>query len=147
MKLNVTLLAIVILWSIAGCSNDEVNREGESPARKPEEVVRLYQDNVDKNRFEQAKALSTPEEQRRLDELAGIISQEVSDSTILHTRFLSIDCWTKQDTVRCFCEVEDEYEKYETVYTLVLQNGRWLIDAPRDDFELKDEALENMLKN
>lgn len=108
----------------------------------PEEVVRQYQAYYDKNKFEEAKLLSTPDEKMRLDDLKTIIESEPADSTIFTTTFLSIQCQTNQDTAICICEVRDIEEPYTTEYKLVRIKGQWLIDAPEEEVEIEEEFME-----
>jgi len=116
------LLSGIILW---GCQPDPA-----ADRASPEEVLRAYQDFIDKNQFVQAELLSTPAEQKRLEEMAVMLRSMPEDSTLLETRFLNIDCRVEGDTARCRCRVEDQYERYEQQYRLVRIDGRWLVDVP-----------------
>ena len=77
--------------------------------------------------------------------LARIIAEDLLDSTVLTTRFLNIDCRQQNDVTYCYCLVEDQYERYETEFKLVRAGGRWLVDAPDEDFRIEDEVIEDMI--
>ena len=119
------------------------------PKIPPERVVEKYQELIDKNNFQGAKILSTKNGQLFIDDLAASIPPELLDSTIINTHFLSIDCDIEKYEANCLCEVEDEYESYEALYTLLLVKGRWLVDAPEEepmDFEEIEEIVEDILE-
>lgn len=137
------LLGILpLLWS---CGPDG---EGKGPPAPPEEVLRAYQAHIDNNDFEKAKALSTPEERARLDAWAQrILSHRYRDAAVMNTVFLDIDCEVvEEETARCLCLVEDEYERYETEYVLVMRKGRWLVDAPEEQYQINQEDIEQMME-
>ncbi len=103
----------------------------------PEEVIRQYQSFIDLNRFDDAKKLSTPAEQKRLDEEATLIAMLPADSTVLHTVFHKIQCREiNNHLVVCDCLLEDEEAgEYEATFHLVKAHGTWLIDFPHFDEE------------
>lgn len=139
----------VLLLGLSACTSGDRQEREEAMSRssgEPAQVVRDYQRYVDNNQFARAKSLSTQEERDRLDQLADMLAGELQDSTILNSEFLNLDCETKGDLARCYCRIRDQYETYETVYTLVRRRGRWLIAAPEEEFPLEEGALENMLE-
>ncbi len=127
------ILFFLIGWSLAGC-------QSEPPT--PEAVIRQFQAHIDKNEFAEAKALSTPRGQQRLDDLEAIIAGELADSTIFNTTFLEIDCQIDGDTARCLCLVQDSYEQYKSDYKLVRVNGKWLVDVPEEESADEEEFIE-----
>lgn len=134
------LLTIFVLLLLAACQSDPPAEQ-----RSPEEVLKAYQGLVDKNKLEEAKALSTEAGKEWLDELAEIIASEQPDSTIFHTTFLSTHCEGEGDTLFCQCVLEDQYERYTSDYILVQSaDGQWLVDAPPDDLQIDDDLLENV---
>lgn len=135
-RMNRFLLLNLAVLALFSCQ-----REPKLP-NTPEEVVRQYQAYYDKNLFEEAKALSTPAERQRLDDLKSIIESEPADSTIFTTTFISIQCQAQQDTAVCLCEVKDIEEPYTTEYKLVRINGQWLIDAPEEEIEIEEDFME-----
>jgi hypothetical protein len=145
---------ILVTFSLTCCrhggSSEPEAAISRGEALSPENVLRRYQAFVDSNRFEEAKQYSTSKGREWLNELAAIIAAEapeLQDSTILHTRFLNINCRGKGDIVHCLCLVEDEYERYETEYVLVWEGDRWLVDAPDDNFIIEDHLIEQMLES
>jgi len=147
MKWFVTLVGLLV--GLSSCtSGGQQEREGGASGQStgPEKVVRSYQEYIDNNQFEQAKSLSTREEQQRLDELADLLAGELQDSTILNSKFLELECEVKGDMARCYCLIRDQYETYETIYTLVRRRSRWLIAAPEEEFPVEDPAVEEMLE-
>lgn len=130
------LLVAFAITTVFACQ-----REPKLP-ENPEDVVRKFQGFIDKNQFEEAKKLSTPRGQARLDDLAAIIQEELADSTIFNTTFLRVNCQVNVDTARCLCLVQDSYEEYETDYKLIRINGRWLVDIPEEETIEEDEFIE-----
>jgi len=130
-----------LLWS---CGNEG---DGQGTPASPEEVLRAYQTHIDNNDFEKAKALSTRDERARLDAFAKrILSHRYQDATIMNTVFLDIDCELDGDVAHCLCLVEDDYERYETEYMLVKRKQRWLVDAPEEPYQIKQEDIERMME-
>lgn len=110
----------------------------------PEELVRLYQSYIDSNLFLQAQRLSTPRSAALHEMMAAIVADTPSDSSLIHTQFLSMDCVVEQDTAVCNCLLKDEYEEYASEYILVKTDGQWLVDLPDEesDFELFEQEME-----
>ena len=140
MKLEIPLwrLLAALLILIAGCKREEPKPE------TPEEVLKQYQAYIDKNKFEEARTLSTPAGRQWLSELEAIISNEKADSTVLDTRFLSLACEGPGDTVQCACVMEDQYEKYTAEYRLVRLESQWLVDAPEEEIIIENDILESI---
>lgn len=145
MKYTHVLFLSALLFALLSCSGSEADTAAVTGA-PVEEVVRRYQASIDNNRFAEARALSTRAEQNRLNDLERQLAGDLEETTILHTRFLKIDCRLKdKSTALCRCLMEDEYERYEAVYTLTLANGQWLVDAPQSDFEIDDDMINDIL--
>lgn len=123
----------------------EPDKLAESVNQSPEEVLRAYQRYYDRNQFQEAKALSTPAEQERLDELAEIIAMEVSDSTVLETVFEELNCSARGDTATCLCTLRDQYEQYQANFQLVRTESGWLVDAPHQEQLRIDEDLDRIM--
>ena len=139
MKMIRTLFCLLaVLAALAGCKQEE------SKPETPEEVLKQYQANIDKNKFEEARALSTPAGQQWLSELEAIISNEQSDSTELDTRFLSLSCEGQGDTLVCACVLKDQYERYTADYRLVRLEGKWLVDAPEEEIIIENDLIESV---
>ena len=120
-------MAVVAAWS---CKRDH------QQAPPPEEIIRQYQAFIDANQYEEAKKLSTEQEQVRLDGDAELMAMLPSDSTIIRTIFLGIDCKeVARDVVHCNCLLEDQEGEYEAVFKLVKIDGTWRVDVPIDEEE------------
>jgi hypothetical protein len=102
----------------------------------PEAVVRAYQSYVDRNLFDEAKRLSTEREQARLEQVRRIVMGESQDSTRLNSVFLRLECKIKATTAACLCRIRDEYETYNTSFSLVRRREGWLVDAPEEEEEI-----------
>lgn len=124
------LFGCVAVAAACSCQRDHLY------APPPEEVIRQYQALIDSNRYEEAKTLSTPEEQTRLDADAELMAMLPSDSTVIRTVFLNIDCKeVARDVVHCHCLMEDQEGEYEAVFKLVKTEGQWRVDVPVDEEE------------
>lgn len=142
-----SIILLVALGLLAACK-----QEAELP-KTPEEVVKAYQAYYDQNRFDEAKALCTPGEQKRLDDLAKMVLNQDADSTQLTTAFLSLKCRTKGDSAFCTCKCKDQYETYNIEFVLLRRKNQWLVDAPKQeeyeydgpDFDGQVDTLFNLL--
>ncbi len=99
----------------------------------PEAVVRQWQQYLDNNEFEAAKQLSTSTTVSVLEMLETIMSEEFSDSTITHTRFLDLACREKGKNATCFYRIQEEGETIVDSFALVKVKGQWLINLPEED--------------
>ena len=135
-------LALLFLTCIlGGCQPDRPPTERPDPAV----VLQHYQSHIDSNRFAAAQELSTPAEQERIALLAQILAGEDPDSTLLHTRFLATRCEIQEDTALCYCEMEDDYERYEQVFRLVWRQGQWLVDAPDEEIFIEEKVIDSLI--
>jgi hypothetical protein len=142
MRLYVVLLVCAL---IAGCGDEQAAIGSMEGGRSPEWTVKKYQQFVDQNQFEEAKEISTPAEQARLDQLAAVMVRESLAETVLSTRFLQINCDAEGAVSYCQCLVEDEYERYELVYKLTWRQGQWLVDAPDNKGVGEEEVIDGVL--
>jgi len=144
-------LLILLLATLLACQSDPPADDAglmDAELGSPEAVVRRYQHYVDNNQFEAAKALSTAAEQQRLQDMAFVIqNMEDPDSSILQTRFLSIDCQEPSDsTAVCACRLQDQYETYSTQFELLRRDGQWLVQPPPMEKDGPDmDAIEQMM--
>lgn len=145
------MLALGLVLITAACggnvSTDTTAESAEAMKipRTPEEVVRQYQAYVDSNQFDLAQKLSTPRSAPLHEMMATIVADTPSDSSLIHTQFITLECNIQQDTATCNCLLRDEYEEYESEYILIRMADRWLVDLPDEesDFELfEQETLE-----
>ncbi len=133
-----TLIALIVI--VFSCQSESGSSDEHNT---PENVLKLYQRHFDKNEFEHAKKLSTEAGKRWIEDIAPMIVNEFSDSTILTTVFNSLDCTIEKDTALCFCELEDDNESYTAFYRLIKIQDRWLVDAPDEEvsIEYEDEEI------
>ncbi len=141
------IILLFVLTVIAAACGDPAASQDTGQRPSPEATLRRYQAFVDSNQFEAAGQLSTPAERERLQMLSAILAQEDPDSSILHTRFLSVTCETTSDSAFCRCLLEDEYERYEQAFQLIWRNGAWRVDAPRQETIIEDQVIEDMLES
>lgn len=126
------LLLIGLVSLLAACQARE--RAGaETLPNTPESVVRQYQEWYDANDYANAKRLSTTAERARIDELQSLLEGIAQDSTLLNTKFLDIQCRSKNETAFCYCLLEDEYDRYQTLFTLHRIGEQWLVESPAAD--------------
>ena len=133
-KLNPLAIAFALL--ITSCKEDPYR----TPI-PPDQVVRKYQEFIDQNNFNGAKALSTKAGKSLIDEIAGTIDEEIMDDIVLETEFHSIRCQVIKKAAACYCDLEDQYERYEALFNLIQIKGRWLIDIPEEAPELEIEEI------
>ena len=126
------------------------NNPGPENITPPETVIKRYQKHVDNNEFASAILLSTPEGAELIQEVAASLTSEELEMAKLNTRFHSIECKIEKPIAVCICEMEDEYERYEAEFILVLEEDQWLVDAPEtgqnqtEINEIVDGVLENV---
>lgn len=123
------------------CGNENRTDGTEPLPDNPTEVVRLYHKYLDKNDFKAAERLCTEAERLRLLEIAEIIGEEPSDSTLFNTVFLELSCVERQDSAICACLIEDFEEKYRDTLRLVRLKGQWLIDVREDRFLIENDEF------
>lgn len=139
----------ILIISIT-CYGCQENQTTEKPTFSPEEVIQRYQKHIDNNEFASAILLSTAEGAELIQEVAASLSVEELEMSKLTTKFNSINCQIEEDVAICICEMEDEYEKYEAEFVLILDEGEWLVDAPesgqdqQEINEIVDDVLENL---
>lgn len=126
--------SLMISFTLLQCNQD--------PSFSAEDTVKTYQKLIDQNKFSEAKSLCTPHLVEIINGFELIFDDnELAPNTI--TKFNSIDCVEKQDTVRCICELEDEYEIYTSLFTLIKIEGEWKVDASSDaDEETFEHSIE-----
>lgn len=136
------LFLLLLIMALAACISDPPLTNTQAP----EEVLRKYQNFVDKNYFDKARQLCTTAEKARLNQLEAILAEELQDSTILTTVFLKVDCQTRGSITRCDCLVKDDYEEYEAEYKLVKQKGKWLVDSPEEEIIIESDVIKETLE-
>lgn len=132
---------VVVAILFVGCQQDPVK----TPA-PPDKVVRKYQEFIDKNNFNGARALSTIEGRQLIDDIEASIDDELLEETVLNTYFHNITCRVEGRDALCWCDLEDQYERYEALFQLVQVKGRWFIDVPSEDAPIDYEKIEEMVE-
>jgi hypothetical protein len=131
-----SLFSLICIFCLVACQSEPKQPE------TPEEVLRQYQHYIDNNQFEEAKTLSTDSGKEWLTELASIIADEQPDSTLLVTKFISLNCEEEGDVLICVCVLEDQYEKYPAEYRLLKIDDQWLVDAPEEEIIIENDIIE-----
>ncbi len=142
MRTFIPLFILAFALALPACQNEQATAEA------AERVFREWQEHLDKNEFDQVRAMSTPETESLIslvEDLAGMMPQ---DSTTMHTEFSSLECKLLTDsTAICYYEITDEEfmgqdSLYRDSIDLVLRHGRWLVHSPLrfngDDLDLED---------
>lgn len=142
-----SLLLIVLSWSCQHkdqTAGETLEEDTFVHPDTPEEVVRQYQYYLDNDKYTYAKRLSTPAGQEILNYLEKRLSDQPADSTIINTEFLSIVCRKTGEEANCIGVIEEEGEKFELVFKVIKIDGKWLVDANEDDYELEyDSTIED----
>lgn len=131
----------------------------------PEGVVRKWQEHMDKNQFEKAKKLSTPETQVTITSIEALLTMDQEPIPIDTTEFITLNCQEKANDAVCkytiklegeFMELEGEIVRVEEEiiadsFLLKKIGSNWLVDIPEemaDDEEMKgmEEILDELLK-
>jgi hypothetical protein len=126
-------MASAAIFFCKRAKTEDVSGQLASPDLTPEAVVRAYQSYVDRNLFDEAKKLSTEREQGRLEAVQRIIMEESQDSTRLNSVFLRLECKISAGKAACLCRIRDEYETYNTSFSLVRTLKGWLVDVPEEE--------------
>ena len=52
----------------------------------------------------------------------------------------------EKQSANCWCDLEDEYERYEALFSLIQVKGRWFVDVPDEDAALEYEEIEDIVE-
>ncbi|MCB9282775.1 MAG: hypothetical protein H6563_01765 [Lewinellaceae bacterium] len=132
---SILVAAALAVLSIFACQSTP---SGSSP----ESVVRQWQAHIDKNEFEQAKALSAPRTQDLISWMEALLSNMELDSVISETNFKELSCKENGDKAVCYYTLEEEGQLFYDSFLLVQLDGKWLVDLPED--ALLDEEGEDL---
>ena len=129
----VSLFSVLVLFSTLACQ----------PPDSPETVVRKWQAAVDNNRFEEAKALSSPRTKDLISWMEALFTEMETDSTVTHTDFSDLKCREEGDRAVCTYSLKESGQSFPDSFVLVRMNGQWLVDLPDEPtYEEDTEALE-----
>ena len=147
MRTFIPLFILTFALVLPACQNEQATAEA------AERIFREWQEHLDKNEFDQVRAMSTPETESLIslvEDLAGMMPE---DSTMLHTEFSSLKCKILTDsTAICYYEIaNEEFMGQDSLYQdslyrdsidLLLRHGRWLVHSPLrfngDELDLED---------
>ena len=137
------------LFFLVNCYACQESTGSKDPEVPPETVIKRYQKHVDNNEFASAILLSTAEGAELVQEVAASLTAEELEMAKLNTTFHRIDCEIDEPVAICLCDMEDEYERYTAEFILILEDGKWLVDAPetgQDQAEI-NEIVDGVLDN
>lgn len=131
----------------------------EEPPISPQEVVLQWQEHMDKNEFEKARVLSTPNSKEIISDIEELLKMDNEPIPVDTTKFISMACTEEDDTLaicRYTVEIDPDFLEFEEMLTdgngviadsflLKKINGNWLVDIPEDPME-NDELLEEMFE-
>ena len=139
MRPLVFLFALLLLHVLAGC------RFRQGPG--PEQVVRRWQDYIDRNKFDSARIYSTELARSYVDFLDAITQGDTTEIT--QTTLYELGCDIRGDSAVCHFLIEVEMgEKIPDTLVLYKIKGRWLVHRvegfmviPVDTFQPGDEGI------
>ena len=139
MRPLVFLFALLLLHVLAGC------RFRQGPG--PEQVVRRWQDYIDRNKFDSARIYSTELARSYVDFLDAITQGDTTEIT--QTTLYELGCDIRGDSAVCHFLIEGEMgEKIPDTLVLYKIKGRWLVHRvegvmviPVDTFQPGDEGI------
>ena len=134
-----------LLIFLLACASESATTEMAHP-ETPEAVVRTWQKLVDNNEFAKARQLSTPNAIALIDIIETFQMSEPADSSIIETRFLSLNCQTAEEAATCFALIEYEGEKIQDTIYLVKTEGKWLMDIPEEESDYESDVIEEMMQ-
>ncbi len=151
MRTSILLFILAFALALSACRNEQA--AGQATAEAAERAFREWQEHLDKNEFEQVRAMSTPETESLIALVEDLAQMMPEDSTTMHTEFSSLECKLLTDsTAMCYYSIpNEEFMGQESLYQdsiyydsidLVLRHGRWLVHSPLrvsgDDLDLED---------
>lgn len=142
MKNLPVFLLLVLFWS---CGNDtpQANTADILP-NTPETVTRAWQEYVDKDEFDQAAKLSTPNAKEWLlmiEKFLEGLPMEEEEASIVMTQFVEMNCVEQGSLARCGCIIKEEGELIPDTFLLQKIAGQWMVDVPE---EVSEDSEENM---
>ena len=112
----------------------------------PDEVVRQWQRHIDRNEFDEARALSTSQARIFVDEVDQLTTADTLG--IVETQLLNLTCQTMGDSAVCRYEFEFDGVREKGQVTLRRVKNQWLVDAvdavqppPPDSLQMGEENL------
>lgn len=143
-------LPICLLFFLFACQ--------EEPPVSPQEVVLQWQEHMDKNEFEEAKALSTPNSKEIITDIEELLNMDNEPIPVDTTKFISMVCTESAQTAVCryTIEIDPDFLEFEEMlsdedgiiadsFLLKKIGDRWLVDIPEDPME-NDQLLEEMME-
>jgi hypothetical protein len=122
---------LVVFISFFACknqsnSNNPTAQEKIELPKTPEDVVRAWEIQIDKNQFTLARLISSGPTLDLVNSLAETDSLERAEE--MHTQIISIACTENNNEAVCNCLLKDEFGPIQYKYHLVRKNGQWFLN-------------------
>lgn len=112
----------------------------------PEKVARKWQESMDKNQFDQARALSTENAKEIVNMIERLIEVDQGEEDwLVETVFKEMTCQENKDNAICRCLIEEDGEVFQDSFILVKVEGKWLVDIAEEDLK-EGPGIEQMIK-
>ena len=139
-------LLLLFFYSCYSCQNEQTTTNQKrviNLPNTPEAVCRTWQSFLDKNEIAKAMLLGSLKTKNWLRDNQALF---LEDKEIEATQFLSITCSESTDAAICKYTLREEGELIEDYFTLVRQQGQWLIHIEEIDSKDPTEQLFEEMK-
>ena len=140
-------LILLLLCCFYSCQNEPSAAKGTRVIdlpNAPEAVCRTWQLFLDKNEIAKAMLLGSPKTKNWLRDNQALF---LADQEVEVTKFLSMTCSESADAAICKYTLREEGELIEDYFTLIQQQGQWLIHIEEvDSNDPKEQLFEKMKK-
>ncbi len=133
---------MLIIAFLISCKHEKQETTVIKKNYKPEEVIALWQNSVDNNKYDEAKQFSADE---ILEYIESMQEASVLDTIqVIPSSFVDIKSTQKSDSVvelTTILKYEDGVQTNDT-YVLVKRNGSWLIKNILSEEEHKESVIQ-----